>query len=139
MGSLTTQPPPAGKAPGPWPALRIAADRASNGRLFSDLVAFVGSDDLPTCDLCGAMAPPGYPDNWYTPWPVVSRIEDPGGRLARDRRDNFNVCWSCVRELILNAPLSPRARSLAVRSSNRWERSQRLLGQAEDAFRGRVA
>ena len=55
--------------------------------------------------------------------------------MSDDRRDCFNICWDCLRELILKARLRRDERELALRSRNRWEASQRLLSQVEGAFR----
>jgi hypothetical protein len=80
------------------------------------------------------MYPDGWPD-WITPWPVAGPVLV-DGRLSADRRDTFNICWPCLRSLILKARLPLDGHELAVSSSRRWEASQKLRAEAEAAFKG---
>ncbi len=93
------------------------------------------NNDAALCDgECNSMFPVGYPD-WVTPWPVSGPVLV-DGCLSAGRRDNFNICWPCLRSLILRARLPLDSRELALESARRWEASQRLLAQAEDVIRG---
>ena len=82
------------------------------------------------------MCPPGYPGDFIAIWSVTGPVSGPAGRMTRDRRDCFHLCMDCIRSMILESPLSPRSRTLAQRSSTRWEASQRLLDAAERTLRG---
>lgn len=97
-------------------------------------MSYTGSDDGALCDgPCNSMFPSGYPD-WVTPWPVSGPVLI-DGRLSGDRRDCFNICWDCLRELILKARLTRDARQLAQESAERWRASQELLSRAEAIVR----
>jgi hypothetical protein len=102
-------------------------------------MSYIGSDDGALCDgPCNRMFPPGWPD-WIEPWPVRGPLWDADGRLSADRRDNFHLCWDCVRDLVLSASLGPAERALARLSRDRWQASQKLLDQAEAVVRGSTA
>ena len=57
---------------------------------------------------CNRMYPPGYPDEFYAPWPVSGPVNDLNGRLARDRADSFHICGDCLREMVLKSFLLSR-------------------------------
>ena len=89
-------------------------------------MSYTGSDDQALCDgPCNSYYPPGWP-NWIEPWPVNGPLWDSDGRMTRDRRDNFHLCWDCLRDLVLSASLRPAERALARQSRDRWQASQKL-------------
>ena len=94
------------------------------------------NDDGALCDgECNRMFPPGWPD-WVTPWPVAAGPVLVDGRVPDDQRDCFNLCWDCLRAMVMRSRLSRDSRDLAVESRRRWEASQRLLDQAESVVKG---
>ena len=97
-------------------------------------MSYTGSDDQAICDGCFVMYPPGWP-NWITPWPATGPVLV-DGRMSADHRDNFNLCLSCLRQMVLKARLPLDGRETALASRARWEASRRLLDQAETVIKG---
>jgi hypothetical protein len=95
-------------------------------------VSYSGSSDDLLCDSCLGM---GCTD-MVRPWPPRGPLLGPDGRVAPDHRACFHICGSCLQSLVLEAPLEPHGRKVALASAARWEASRRLLTEAERVLRG---
>ena len=85
------------------------------------------------------MYPPGWPHDFFAPWPVTGPVLEADGRMSHDERDNFHLCRGCLQELVLSASLRPAERALARRSRDRWHASRALLREAEAVVTDRTA
>jgi len=90
-------------------------------------MSYIGSDDIPLCDLCEVMCPPSFGDGFIAPWPPSGRrwengrapeVAPVGDRewrviLARSRRillcclDCWSLAWVDVDYVDEEEPMAP--------------------------------
>ena len=93
-------------------------------------MSYIGSDDIPLCDLCEVMCPPSFGDGFIAPWPPSGRRWE-NGRAPEDLKHCFHICMGCLRDLIMRSPMHPDKRNRTRESAARWKRNQALIVEAE--------
>ena len=100
-------------------------------------MSYIGSDDIPLCDVCEVMCPPAAGEGFIAPWPPSGRRwED--GRAPEDLKHCFHICMGCLRDLIMRNRMHPDKRALARQSAARWKQNQALITEAEAIVCGRA-